>query len=116
MAQSQQSKKSRSITPKDLWQIFLTIVSAIAVVQELRKPKEDRTWHGTVADFIPYDFRMPSIERFRDTYWNPEGEVIGSKVWGAGWAPNFGAMWQRIAGSEALVPNGPPETESNSAE
>lgn len=84
--------RTRRLNAQDLWRLFLAIVSAVAVVQELRKPAEERTWHGKVADFVPYDFRMPTVERIRQTYWNPEGPIISGKVWGAGWAPNFGAV------------------------
>ncbi|MGB7860168.1 MAG: hypothetical protein WBM90_06695 [Acidimicrobiia bacterium] len=76
---------------KDLWNLILALVGLVAIIQELRKPKEERTWHGQVAVF-PYDFRMPTIERFRDTYWDPEGPMISSKVFGVGWAPNFGVL------------------------
>jgi hypothetical protein len=81
---------------RDIWRLILAVIGVIAVVQELRKPAEERTWHGKVADFVPYDFRMPTVARVRDTYWNPEGSVISSKVFGVGWAPNFGAVAQRF--------------------
>jgi hypothetical protein len=84
---------------RDLWRLLLAIIGVIAVVQELRKPKDERDWHGKVADFVPYDFRMPTIERVRDTYWNPEGPILSSKVFGVGWAPNFGAL-TRMSGKE----------------
>jgi hypothetical protein len=45
-----------------------------------------------VAEFVPYDFRMPTIERLRTTYWNPGGPILSSKVFGVGWAPNFGVL------------------------
>lgn len=77
---------------KDLWRLLLAIVGIVAVVQELRKPPEARTWHGKVADIVPYDFRLPTAERFRETYWNPDGPILGSKVWGVGWAFNVGAV------------------------
>ncbi len=32
------------------------LVTAWAVVRELRTPRDLRTWHGRVAGFIPYDF------------------------------------------------------------
>lgn len=83
-------KERRAV--RNLWRLALAIVAAIAVVQELRKPPGERTWHGKVADLIPYDFRKPTVERFRDTYWNPDGPFLSSKVWGVGWAPNFGAV------------------------
>jgi hypothetical protein len=30
------------------------------------------------------------MERVRNTYWNPKGPLISGKVFGVGWAPNFG--------------------------
>lgn len=78
--------------------MILAVVGVIAIVQEMRKPAEERTWHGKVADLVPYDFRMPTAERFRDTYWNPEGPILSSKVWGVGWAPNFGAGKRLLGG------------------
>ena len=80
----------------DLWRGALAIIGIIAVVGELRKPPAERTWHGKVADLIPYDFRMPTTERFRETYWNPDGPIISSKLWGVGWALNLGAVKQRL--------------------
>lgn len=77
---------------RDVWRLVLAIVGVVAIIQELRKAPEDRTWHGKVADFFPYDFRMPTMSRVRDTYWDPEGSFLTSKVFGVGWAPNFGAV------------------------
>ena len=84
---------------KNFWRLLLAIVGAIAVVQELRKPPEERTWHGKVAGLVPYDFRKPTTERFRETYWNPDGPILSSKAWGVGWAPNFGAV-RKLFGSK----------------
>jgi hypothetical protein len=77
---------------KDLWKLFLAVVGVIAVVQELRKPPDQRTWHGTVGNLVPYDFRKPTFDRFRETYWNPDGPIVSSKLWGVGWAVNVGAV------------------------
>ncbi len=82
---------------KDIYRLALVIVGVIAILKELQKPADERTWHGKVGDFIPYDFRIPTPERFRETYWNPEGAVVSSKVFGVGWAPNFGAIKRLIA-------------------
>jgi hypothetical protein len=43
-----------------------------AVVQEASKPRADRTWHGRVFGFVPYDFSPPTWGRIRRAYWNPE--------------------------------------------
>ena len=96
MAHRQADKKGRP-TPKDLWKLVLAIIGVIAVVQELRRPREERTWHGKVANLVPYDFRMPTIERLRQTYWNPEGPILSGKAWGVGWAPNLGAVKKLFA-------------------
>lgn len=79
-------------TARDMWRLALAIIGVIAIIQELRKPMDERTWHGKVADLVPYDFRMPTIGRVRDTYWNPEGPILPGKVFGVGWAANFGAL------------------------
>lgn len=88
-------KKRRGAKPTDIWRMILAIIGIVAIVQELRKPKEDRTWHGKVGDLVPYDFRMPTVERAKSTYWNPEGPLFSGKVFGVGWAPNLGyfAKW-----------------------
>ena len=85
-------RKEKGSKLKDLYRLALVIVGVIAVVQELRKPAEDRTWHGKVASIIPYDFRIPTFERLRDTYWNPEGPLVSGKAFGIGWALNLGAV------------------------
>ena len=87
-----QQQQRRTKTPADLWKLILLMIGIVAVVQELRKPPEERTWQGKVADFVPYDFRKPTVERFRSVYWNPEGPILGGKAWGVGWAPNFAAI------------------------
>ncbi|HEX2420581.1 MAG TPA: hypothetical protein VHL55_03190 [Acidimicrobiia bacterium] len=89
-------RKQRKAGVRTLWQILLVIIGVVAIVQELRKPRADRTWHGKVFDFVPYDFRVPSVDRVRETYWNPEGPVVSGKVFGVGWAPNLGAMFGRL--------------------
>lgn len=89
--------RKRQPTVKDLWRLVILIIAVVAVVQELRKRPEDRTWHGKVANLVPYDFRKPTVDRIRSTYWNPEGPLVAGKAWGVGWAPNFGAVKRLIA-------------------
>jgi hypothetical protein len=96
--EEQADQQKRCPNPKDFWRLLLVIIGVVAIVQELRKPPEMRTWNGKVAGLVPYDFRAPTMERFRNTYWNPEGPVVSSRVWGVGWAPNFGAIKRRISG------------------
>ncbi|HEX9494568.1 MAG TPA: hypothetical protein VGA38_02275 [Candidatus Limnocylindria bacterium] len=69
-----------------------------ALYQELRKPAEERTWHGKVAGVVPYDFRLPTIDRVRQAYWNPESEtVFTEKVVGVGWAVNLPTALKKVS-------------------
>ena len=85
-------KQKMPISARGLWRLVVAVIGVVAIVQELRKAPDQRTWHGKVADVVPYDFRIPTAERVRDTYWNPEGPVLSAKAFGVGWAPNFGAL------------------------
>ena len=72
--------------------IRATVVALVvaAVVTELRKPEDDRTWHGRVGGVVPYDFRPPTWDRVRNAYWNPNSdELFSDRVFGVGWAVNL---------------------------
>ncbi len=65
-------------------------LAVVAVVKELRTPAEDREWNGVVVGFVPYDFRVPTAERIKERFWNPEGGLISPRVFGVGWTLNAG--------------------------
>jgi len=68
-------------------------LTAAAVVKELRKPEDERVWHGKVASVVPYDFRFPTVARVRERMWNPEADhVLGPRVFGVGWTVNVGKL------------------------
>ncbi len=74
---------------------WATVVAA--VYQELRKPPALRTWHGKVAGVVPYDFRVPTLERLRQAYWDPESDVVFSeRVFGVGWAVNIPVFTRKL--------------------
>jgi hypothetical protein len=63
---------------------------AAAIATELAKPAPERTWHGKVFGIVPYDFRPPTWQRFREAYWNPESDrLFSDRVFGVGWALNL---------------------------
>jgi hypothetical protein len=78
------------------WATFALTVAAI--VQELRKPSDERTWHGEVAGFVPYDFRPPSAERARARWWDPTGPLFQPQVFGVGWTLNVGRLLAMLRG------------------
>ncbi len=68
-----------------------------AIYQELRKPPAERTWHGKVGGFIPYDFRIPTPERVKSAYWDPESDrIFSDKVVGVGWAVNIPVLMRKL--------------------
>ena len=74
------------------------VALAAALYQELKKPAEERTWHGKVLGSVPYDFRVPTFERFRDAYWDPETDrVFSDKVIGVGWAVNIPVAARKLS-------------------
>ena len=83
------------------WFVRLAQAAAItitlaAVCQELEKPKEERHWHGKIG-FIPYDFRLPTIERLKGAYWNPDdSRIFTHEVFGIGWAVNFFTLLEKL--------------------
>jgi hypothetical protein len=69
-----------------------------AIYQELKKPAEERTWHGKVAGLVPYDFRVPDLRRIKDAYWDPTSDVLFTeKVVGVGWALNFPVAFRKLS-------------------
>lgn len=68
-------------------------LAAAAVAKELRTDPARRTWNGVVAGLVPYDFRMPTFERFQARVWNPDDERwVTPRVWGVGWTVNVGRI------------------------
>ena len=86
---------------KDLVKLIRTLMwmaFAAAIYQELKKPPEARTWNGKVAGAVPYDFRLPTLDRLREAYWNPENEqVFSEKVFGVGWAVNIPVATRKLS-------------------
>lgn len=78
-------------------QVAVISLTMAAVFQELEKPEEKRKWHGTVARYVPYDFRLPTLERLKETYWNPYNpRFFPQAAFGVGWAINFYALLERF--------------------
>jgi hypothetical protein len=73
--------------------LILLGLTAAAVAEQLRKPESERDWHGALGGVIPYDFRPPTIERLRATYWAPEtDELFRPHAFGIGWGLNVGRL------------------------
>jgi hypothetical protein len=86
---------------KDLLNLARTLIWLAffgAIYQELKKPAEERTWHGKVAGIVPYDFRIPDLQRLKEAYWAPESDVLFTeKVLGVGWSVNLPVAARRLS-------------------
>ena len=83
-------RKKKQPTPGDVMVIIgLAALMGLALRQQWQMPPEERTWHGTLYG-IPYDFRWPTIERLRETFWNKDtARVLVPHAFGMGWSINF---------------------------
>jgi hypothetical protein len=71
-------------------------LAAVAVTRELRRPKNERTWHGDIGR-IPYDFRTPSPQRIKRSLWAPDDpHIFVPRAFGVGWSLNLAAVKQRL--------------------
>jgi hypothetical protein len=70
-------------------------LTVLAVLDQLGRRPEDRDWHGRILG-VPYDFRMPTVERLQARLWNPDDDrVIVPHVFGIGWAVNVYQLKRR---------------------
>ena len=82
-----------------VWLLRMAVFGAVAgaVYTELRKPPEQRTWNGKLLGFVPYDFRVPSLEQLRSAYWNPRSpKIFTARPLGVGWAINIPTLLRRL--------------------
>ena len=83
------SRKKFSRPTNVFFSTLLVLYVITAIVQQLQRPPEERTWYGKIAG-IPYDFRLPNVERIRDTFWNKStSKIFLPQAFGIGWSINL---------------------------
>ncbi|MBA2272821.1 MAG: hypothetical protein H0W21_02810 [Actinobacteria bacterium] len=71
----------------------VAVTTVAALGQEVRKPAAERSWHGQVFGFVPYDFRVPTLERLRSAWWAPDkAQIFTPRAFGVGWDVNLGRV------------------------
>lgn len=92
MGEKNEQRKRRSRLRKAMSLVSMGLLGW-AVTQELRQPKDQRTWHGTLGGFVPYDLRVATPVRMREAFWNPDDpRVFTPRPMGVGWAVNVGRV------------------------
>ena len=89
-----------------LWLARTAVLGAVvaALWVELRKPPSERTWNGRLLGAVPYDFRMPTLDRLRQAYWNPgSSRILTDRPLGVGWAVNVPALLRRLGVRNAFT-------------
>ncbi len=82
-------KKKKPTLDDAMVVIGVTVLMGLAIREQLQMPQEERTWHGTLLG-IPYDFRRPTMEHLRETFWNKNTtRVLVPQFFGMGWSINF---------------------------
>jgi hypothetical protein len=96
---SRRADTARSEFGDLLWLVRMAALAAVAgaIYTELRKPPAERTWNGKLLGLVPYDFRIPSIERLRQAYWNPRSpKLFTDRPLGVGWSVNIPTALRRL--------------------
>ena len=77
-------RQKKQPTPGDVMVVIgIAALMGLAIREQLQMPPEVRTWRGTLFG-IPYDFRRPTIEHLRETFWNKDTGVCwfrSSSAW-----------------------------------
>jgi hypothetical protein len=96
---SHKAETVRNETSAFFWILRTATIAAVAgaIYTELRKDPKDRTWNGKLLNVVPYDFRLPTLERIRQAYWNPRSpKVFTDRPLGVGWAVNVPTALRRL--------------------
>lgn len=96
MTKGENARRTRSLNVRKTIRLLSFAAMAAIVVREMRKPPEQRDWTGHVGKVVPYDLRPPTLDRFRERAWNPDGPVVVPKVFGVGWTINAGRLVQLV--------------------
>ena len=64
-------------------------VAGAAIADALRHGRR----HGEVFGFVPYEFRIPTLERAKQRMWSPRSHrILTPTTFGIGWSVNLGRL------------------------
>jgi hypothetical protein len=86
------------------WRGLVTLTGLVllgaAIYRELSLPPAERTWHGTLFGRVPYDLRLPTIQRLVSSVWRPsDPRLLVPTAFGVGWTVNLAAPWRATVAS-----------------
>jgi uncharacterized membrane protein len=95
----------RSVVVRTLSSILRTLTMALTVTAAVYAYRTKQP-EGRILN-VPYDFRMPTMERLRRRVWNPdEPRVFTPTIFGVGWSLNLFQVVRQLRGD--TPPEDPP--------
>jgi hypothetical protein len=92
MARTETQQSSRRPARRGIALLTIALLG-VAIAKELRQPRDERTWHGVLFGFVPYDLRVPTLDRLRRSLWAPDDDrLVLPRAFGIGWSPNFARL------------------------
>lgn len=74
----------------------LSALTGLAIYDQLVRAPRHRTWEGVVFG-VPYDFRVPTLERLRQRCWNAnDPRIFTPHVFGVGWSVNVYQVMNKL--------------------
>ena len=87
------ANKTERSTERTFSLVVVAALLAAAIIQELRKPPDERRWVGKVAGIVPYDLRRPTFRRLLASVWSPDdSRILMPYGFGVGWTVNVGRL------------------------
>jgi len=82
---------------KDLITLVSIALGIAAVSREMKRPRPERSWQGSVMG-VPYDLRFPpTLSRIRERWWNRDDpRLFTPHVFGVGWSVNLYQLSQHL--------------------
>jgi len=76
-----------------LLMLAMIAIAIVAIRRQLQLDKDERTWHGAVGVPVPYEFRRPTVERLRKSFWDPGNpRLFTPMAFGVGWSVNVARL------------------------
>ena len=78
--------------PIKKWRTFASLFTLATVIYAIKT----RQSHGRFLK-VPFEFRLPTVQRVRERWWNPEeGRIFGPHAFGVGWSVNLHEVARRL--------------------
>ena len=85
------------------WRTIATAFTVATLVYAIKT----RQSHGRFL-MVPYEFRVPTVQRIRDRFWNPDdARVFTPHIFGVGWSLNVYQVVRRLRNEGSETPRGP---------